>query len=183
MLKAVQVNNELIPDVQRDAVILAADTTVAVSDGNGDASAEILGKPIDREDAEKMLRCLRGRVHQVYTGMVVLSAPDGRTSSESVVTDVHMRSYTDEELQAYIESGDPMDKAGAYAIQHPVFHPVQNLQGCYANVMGLPVCQAAHMLAKFNHPPSTDLPFECQQSLGTPCEIYSRAIRKKINLL
>jgi septum formation protein len=179
MMKAIQVKIELNLEAQMDAIILAADTTVVDSNGDEKGSAEILGKPIDKNDAERILRRLRGRVHQVYTGLVVLRVKDGCSLSESVVTDVRMRSYTDEEIQDYVASGDPIDKAGAYAIQHQVFRPVQNLQGCYANVMGLPVCHAARLLAEFDCPPSTDLPFECQQSLEYPCKIYSQAISQE----
>jgi nucleoside triphosphate pyrophosphatase len=129
----------------QEAIILAADTTV-VYRARRNGSYEILGKPVDADEAEAMLRRLRGRVHQVFTGLAVLRFPSGEPECEVVATDVLMRDYSDEEMQAYIATADPMDKAGAYAIQHPVFKPVQNLQGCYANVMGLPVCQAAGLL-------------------------------------
>jgi nucleoside triphosphate pyrophosphatase len=176
MLKANQAMNELIPEARKDAVIVSADTAVVVPNFTQEDSQEILGKPIDANDAERMLRQLRGRVHQVYTGLEILRAVDGCTLSEVVVADVLMRAYSDEEIRAYIASGDPLDKAGAYAIQHPIFRPVQNLQGCYANVMGLPVCHLARLLAEFDCPPSKDIPFECQKSLEYPCEIFSQVI-------
>ncbi len=101
------------------SLVIAADTTVV--DGN-----QILGKPVDNDDAARMLRQLRGRTHQVYTAVAVLK--NAKLLVECCDTDVPMRNYSNAEMQAYIESGDPLDKAGAYAIQHPGFHPVENLQ-------------------------------------------------------
>ncbi|HXZ74508.1 MAG TPA: nucleoside triphosphate pyrophosphatase, partial [Streptosporangiaceae bacterium] len=99
-------------------LVLAADTTVAL-DG------DLLGKPGDAAEAADMLRRLRGRSHQVYTGLAALTAPDGNLVTDLCVTAVPMRNYRDEEIEAYVASGDPLDKAGAYAIQHPGFHPVE----------------------------------------------------------
>lgn len=117
-----------------DATIIAADTTVAI-DG------EMLGKPATGEEARRMLRRLRGRVHQVHTGLVVMHLPSGHRINAVSSTDVIMRSYSDDELERYIRSGDPFDKAGAYAIQHRGFHPVAQIRGCYSNVVGLALCQ------------------------------------------
>lgn len=158
-------------------VILAADTAVAIRLSERDEPGEhqILGKPADRAEAESILYMLRGRTHQVYTGMAALRAGDGKTLTDVVVTDVCMRAYTDLELQAYIDSGDPFDKAGAYAIQHTGFHPVQELHGCYANVMGLPVCRLAGLLENFNLPTRTGLVEACQQALNTPCPIFGES--------
>jgi len=85
-----------------------------------------------------MLTQLRGRTHQVYTGVALLRVIDGHLLKELCVTDVPMREYSDEEIRSYVATGDPLDKAGAYAIQHPEFRPVANMSGCYASVMGLP---------------------------------------------
>ena len=123
-----------------------------------------------------MLRRLRGRVHQVFTGLAVLRVASEELQSEVVATDVRMREYSDEEMLAYIATADPMDKAGAYAIQHPVFNPVQNLQGCYANVMGLPVCHAARLLTQFGCPPASDIVQGCQQALEFTCPVFLKAI-------
>jgi len=165
------------------AVILAADTAVvepieADGDRGAPAAREILGKPASPEEAVEMLRRLRGRVHQVFTGLAVLRTADSRLLSEVVVTDVLMRNYSDDEIRTYVETGDPFDKAGAYAIQHPVFCPVQNLQGCYANVMGLPVCHASRLLAQLGCPPASDVTRECQESLAYSCELYRLALRQ-----
>ena len=117
----------------RDVVIIAADTTVAL-DGL------IIGKPKDAAEAEHILRQLRGRMHQVFTGLT-LSSPQGREWSSLCETRVYMRAYDDDELLAYVASGEVYDKAGAYAIQDELFHPVARIEGCYMNVMGLPLCE------------------------------------------
>jgi septum formation protein len=151
-----------------DQIILAADT--AVVDGN-----DILGKPNDSADAFAMLRRLRGHTHQVYTGVALLRLSDGLLLKELSVTDVPMRDYSDEEIQAYVQTGDPLDKAGAYAIQHPRFHPVASMSGCYASVMGLPLCHVVRMLRKMGIPPHADVPVKCQMLLEYHCPV-SRAI-------
>lgn len=140
-------------------LVVAADTTVA--DGK-----RIFGKPADHQEARSMLRSLRGREHQVYTALVVLRLPDQLGHSEIwaqdvVQTGVHMRDYSDAEIEAYIHTNDPMDKAGAYAIQHPVFHPVERLSGCYTNVVGLPICRLARFLSVLGLPASQPLPGRC----------------------
>ena len=124
-------------------IIIGSDT--AVIDGN-----EILGKPKDKEDAEKMLKQLRGRTHQVYTGVAIYRVRDGKMLTELCITDVPMRAYSDDEIKAYVQTGDPMDKAGAYAIQHPDFQPVASMHGCYASVMGLPMCHVVRALRKLD---------------------------------
>jgi len=151
-------------------VVLAADTTVAV-DG------DILGKPGDAAEAAGMLERLRGRKHQVYTGLAILRPADGKLVTDLCVTDVPMRAYRDDEVQAYVASGDPLDKAGAYAIQHPGFHPVEKLTGCYASVMGLPLCHLVRSLDKLGIPPLLDVPAGCQSALNYPCPISAAVLR------
>lgn len=126
-------------------LIITADTTVLLE-------SEILGKPRDREHAFELLSALRGRWHHVVTGVVVCAVRDGKTMmrSASCVTPVLMRNYSDEEIIAYIASGDPMDKAGAYGIQSPSFQPTESIDGCYFNVVGLPVCAVIDLLAEFD---------------------------------
>lgn len=116
-----------------DAIIIAADTEVAL-DG------ELLGKPADEAQAREMLRRLRGRTHQVHSGLALLHADTGELYTAVSTTDVTMRAYSDEEIARYVASGDPLDKAGGYAIQHQEFRPVASLKGCYAGVVGLPLC-------------------------------------------
>ena len=145
-------------------IIIGSDT--AVIDGN-----EILGKPKDEEDAERMLKQLRGHTHQVFTGVAFYRVRDGKMLTELCITDVPMRAYSDDEIKAYVRSGDPMDKAGAYAIQHPDFHPVQSMRGCYASVMGLPMCHVVRALQKMDVHTTheADVPLACQKLLNYQC--------------
>jgi len=149
-------------------VIVAADT--AVVDGEA-----ILGKPKDMAEAEMMLRQLRGHVHQVYSGIAVLRMHDRRLVSDLCVTNVPMRAYGDDEARTYVLSGDPLDKAGAYAIQHPFFQPVESMSGCYASVMGLPLCHLLRAFRQLEITPSVDVPSNCQTFLRYQCPV-SRAI-------
>lgn len=147
-------------------LVIAADTIVA--DGN-----ELLGKPVDEDDARRMLGQLRGRTHQVYTGIAVINTETGESVDNVCWTDVPMRQYSDEEIEQYIATRDPMDKAGAYAIQHPGFHPVEGLAGCYASVMGLPLCHLMAGLHKLGFQPVEDLPARCQAWLAYDCPVFS----------
>jgi septum formation protein len=155
-------------EAPRDALLLAADT--AVVDGD-----EILGKPSDAQEAVQMLKRLRGHTHRVYTALALLRKSDGCASSGLTVTDVPMRHYSDWEIAAYVQSGDPLDKAGAYGIQHPVFRPVQGLKGCFASVMGLPLCHLTVLLRQFGLFPLTDVARRCQDEIGYACPV-ARAI-------
>ena len=147
-----------------DQIILAADTTVV----NGQ---DILGKPKDAIEATVMLTRLRGHVHQVYTGIALLRVSDGLLLKDLCVTDVPMRDYSDEEMQAYIQTGDPLDKAGAYAIQHPDFRPVAEMSGCYASVMGLPMCHVILLMRKMDIQPNTDFFLSCETLLEYQCPV------------
>jgi MAF protein len=156
-----------------DQIILAADTTVV--DG-----MDILGKPIDNAEAIAMLRRLRGHTHQVYTGIALLRPGDGLLLKDLCVTDVPMRDYSDEEIRAYVATGDPLDKAGAYAIQHSEFHPVGKLYGCYASVMGLPMCHVILLLRKMNIQPNTDVFAGCETLLEYQCPVASAILSSEI---
>jgi septum formation protein len=118
--------------VQRnpDDVVLGADTVVCVDDF-------ILGKPADEEDARRMLRLLSGRDHWVRTGICLLSP--GKCITDCAVTRVSFERLTESEIQEYTRSGEPNDKAGAYAIQGLAAKFVRSIEGCYYNVVGLPV--------------------------------------------
>ena len=146
--------------------VVAADT--AVVDGES-----VLGKPADAADAIRMLQRLRGRTHQVYTGLAVLRPDMGQILTDVCVTDVPMRGYSDEEIHAYVASGDPLDKAGAYAIQHAGFHPVQEMTGCYAAVMGMPLCHLLRLLNRIQASSQPDLPHRCQSHLNYACPVSS----------
>jgi septum formation protein len=129
-----------------NCLIIGADTTVV--DAGEDKPGAILGKPADNLEAERMLRRLRDRQHFVYTAVAVYRPSDDSFQADLCSTVVEMRNYTDEEMSVYIASGDPLDKAGAYAIQHPVFNPVRSIRGCFANVVGMPLCLLSRLLGK-----------------------------------
>ncbi|RMF35768.1 MAG: septum formation inhibitor Maf [Chloroflexi bacterium] len=150
----------------RDGLIIGADTIV-VLDG------AVLGKPRDEEEAVRMLKALRGREHWVHTGLALVEPATGRETGRVVSTKVPMRAYSDEEIARYVASGDPLDKAGAYAIQHSGFRPVvlERLQGCYANVVGLPLCSLVEMLEAWGVRPATDVGFACQGHLEITCPL------------
>ena len=149
-----------------DQIVLAADTTVV--DG-----MDILGKPKDSVEASAMLTRLRGHTHQVYTGIALLRMSDGLLLKDLCVTDVPMRNYSDEEISAYVATGDPLDKAGAYAIQYPDFHPVAKLDGCYASVMGLPMCHVILLMRKMDIQPNADVFTGCETLLEYQCPVSS----------
>ena len=107
----------------------------------------VLGKPVDEADARQMLRSLRGKEHEVMTGVAVVDAASGEERRSTLVSTVTMRDYSDQELEAYIATGEPMDKAGAYAVQDMAFRPAAHVEGCYTNVMGLPLCLLVDLLS------------------------------------
>lgn len=121
------------------AVIIAADTVVALGQ-------ILLGKPENNADAKHMLTLLRDRAHEVHSAVSVLEMRSQYQRTIINTTTVWMRDYSDAEIGLYVESGDPMDKAGAYAIQHPTFDPAQRISGCLSGVMGLPLGELRHLL-------------------------------------
>lgn len=128
-----------------DGLILGADTIVTL-DGR------VFGKPVDAADATLMLRALSGRTHSVITGVHLMDCMTGREASRIVETRVTFRHLSPEQIDWYVASGEPMDKAGAYAIQGLGAVIVTRLHGCYFNVVGLPVPTVAEMLADFGWP-------------------------------
>jgi septum formation protein len=120
------------------ALVLGADTTVVGPNG------EVLGKPVDAADAARMLRMLSGATHQVMTGVAVVSASGVEVAAE--ITHVSVVTLSDEEIAAYVAMGEPMDKAGAYAIQGYAARWIPRIQGCYFNVVGLPLALVCGML-------------------------------------
>jgi MAF protein len=147
-----------------ERLIVAADTIVVLDD-------QVLGKPAGADEAVAMLRRLRGRAHLVFSGLVVLSPSTGQQAAELVQTTVWMRPYSDEEISRYVASGDPLDKAGAYAIQHQEFNPVAYIQGCYTSVMGLPLCHLRRALSRLGLTLPLDVPRVCQDFTGYRCSI------------
>jgi MAF protein len=119
--------------------VLASDTTVLIG-------GRSLAKPADDAEAGAMLRTLRGREHTVATGVALIDPAHRTMRSATSATRVRMRDFSDEEMAAYIATGDPHDKAGAYSIQHPSFQPVATLAGCHLGVIGLPVCLVSALL-------------------------------------
>lgn len=124
----------------QEDIIIAADTMVAIDN-------QRLGKPKTEEDAVRMLQMLSGNSHDVITGLTVMQGDHIETAS--VVTQVAFRTLTEEEIRAYVATGEPMDKAGAYAIQGKGSIFVSGLIGDYFNVMGLPLCTLSGLLRKF----------------------------------
>lgn len=145
----------------QEQIVITADTTVILDD-------QVLGKPRDADHARFLLKSLRGRWHRVVTGVVVSTFHDGKLEvhGESRSTPVLMRDYTDQEIDDYIATGDPMDKAGAYGIQHPDFQPTQRIDGCYLNVVGLPLCTLVELLARFSIQPANQ---SCDGCENTTC--------------
>jgi septum formation protein len=121
-------------------LVLGADTIVVTPE-------EILGKPQNPEDAARMLRLLSGRTHQVITGVCLVSKEHTQVATET--TAVTMREITEPEIAAYIASGEPMDKAGGYAIQGYAARWIPRIEGCYFNVVGLPIARVASMIESF----------------------------------
>ena len=153
-------------------IIIAADTSVV--DGNN-----ILGKPANMAEAVTMLKQLRGHTHQVYTGIALLRVSDGYLLTDMCITDVPMRAYSDTEINEYVMTGDPLDKAGAYAIQHSRFQPVEYLRGCYASVMGLPMCHIVRTLRRMDVIPAADVPGNCQTTLRYHCPVSRLILRSE----
>ncbi|UCC65087.1 MAG: septum formation protein Maf [Anaerolineae bacterium] len=158
----------------KKGIIIACDTVVAL-DG------EVLGKPHDVAEANTMLHRLRGRSHTVYSAVTLLETTTGHTLTDVAETQVTIRAYTDPEISAYVASGDPLDKAGAYAIQHSRFHPVAGLQGCYANVVGLPLCHLTRCLRAWGIEPRQDVPAVCQGHTGHDCAVYATILAGQPN--
>jgi MAF protein len=123
----------------KSGTILTADTTVAL-DG------EIFGKPESVTQAREMLGKLRGRTHHVLTGVTVRGQNDARMLSAVKSTAVHVREFSEPEMEEYLRSGIPMDRAGAYGVQDMPFDPVTSVEGCYLNVVGLPLCTVADLM-------------------------------------
>lgn len=123
-----------------DHVVIGADTLVV-------ARGERLGKPRDASEASRMLHRLQGRTHEVWTGIAVIHGPDQRTAAE--VTKVQFAKLTEAEIQAYVRTGEPLDKAGAYAIQGLAAAFVRRIEGDYFNVVGLPLARLRRVLGEF----------------------------------
>jgi MAF protein len=153
--------------------ILAADTIVVDQE-------TIYGKPTDAEDARSILWALRGHTHQVMTALTLTNRVNIVSNEDLCESSVPMRCYTEAELAAYIESGDPMDKAGAYAIQNCEFHPSDAFNGCFASVMGMPLCHLERCALKLGLVIKVGLAERCQATLGYHCPIHEAVLRGDI---
>jgi septum formation protein len=129
------------------AIVLGSDTTVTIDD-------QILGKPENAEDAARMLRLLSGRTHRVITGISLVFESNGKETATTTaeITNVEFLPFTEQDIAAYIATGEPNDKAGAYAIQGQAARWIPRIEGCYYNVMGLPISRVATMLAALPDP-------------------------------
>jgi septum formation protein len=135
-------SQELSRDSESGLAVLGADTTVTLDN-------MILGKPADAADAARMLRLLSGRTHRVMTGVAVVTAESVEVAAE--VTAVRFLTLSDAEIADYVASGEPMDKAGAYAIQGRAARWIPRIEGCYFNVVGLPLALVSAMLESWGY--------------------------------
>ena len=140
--KATTVAARLDRDRDEFPLVIGADSVVVYQ-------GRILGKPRSPADAVATLRRLRARTHRVVTSVAVIDPRTGESSVGTEMSRVRLRPLSDNEILAYVASGDPLDKAGSYAIQNAEFHPAESLTGCYSNVVGLPLCRLAKQLHYF----------------------------------
>ena len=148
-----------------DSVIVSSDTIVVLE-------GDVLGKPADEEQARAMLRALRGRRHHVFSAVTVIDQLQEIEITDWADTTVEMRDYSDAEIETYVGTADPMDKAGAYAIQHAGFHPVRRIEGCYASVMGFPLCHLYRTLRRIGVEEAREPVKGCLKFTGYPCNFY-----------
>jgi len=158
--------------VEAGTFVIGADTIVVAED-------QIIGKPTDAQDAIRILKQLRGGMHEVFTGLTILDTANDQAYTELVRSVVPMRAYADAEIETYVASGNPLDKAGAYAIQHAEFHPVahESFGDCFANVMGMPLCHLLRRLRQLGVDAPRDLPGACQDFLPYTCPISEKILR------
>ena len=125
-------------------LVIGADSTVVFE-------GQSVGKPVDDDDARRMLRQLSGTTHHVSTGITVMDAASGKTLSDVLTSQITLREISEQEIEASIASGVPKDKAGAYAVQDTELRPASNWEGCYNNIVGLPVCRLLEMLQELGY--------------------------------
>lgn len=171
--KALEAGKLLSASSIEDILIIAADTIV-VEEG------KILGKPKNQADANKILNQLKGKTHQVLSGLVLYHPIKNKILARMVQTDVAMREYTDSEIKVYINSGDPMDKAGAYGIQDKPFNPAPAFNQCYANVMGLPLCHLSLLMKEMGYEGNAQVADRCQESIQYQCPVYLSILTETI---
>ncbi len=171
VLRVSQVKALSVADVRPDELVIAADTIV-VLDGVA------LGKPASPDDATQMLWSLRGCPHTVYSGVTAWHPASRSMVCKLAGSTVWMRQYGDDEIAAYVATGDPLDKAGAYAIQHPEFDPVSQVEGCWLNVVGLPLCHLGRALAEFDVSVPANVSGACQAFNQRQCTVSAEILRQ-----
>jgi septum formation protein len=156
-------------------VVLAADTIV-VHEG------KILGKPANGEEARHMLAALGGNQHEVLTAITLIERKSGDQVEDLCRTTVPMRPYGMDEVVEYVDTGSPLDKAGAYGIQDDGFQPVDSeaMSGCFANVMGLPLCHLVRCMRELGYEPEADVPGACQKHNVYECDVFEGILRGEI---
>lgn len=126
----------------KESIIISADTIVVLDD-------KVLGKPKDADEAIQMLVELQGRAHEVMTGFTIIDTATNKTHTDAVISKVHFRELNDNEIKAYVATGEPLDKAGSYGIQDIGSTIVERIEGDYFNIVGLPICALALKLKDF----------------------------------
>jgi septum formation protein len=174
VLRISQAKASAMPGIGADELVVAADTVVVFE-------GQALGKPADAGEAVQILRRLRDRSHLVYTGLVLWHPASRHMMFELGQSQVWMRAYSEEEIAHYVASGDPLDKAGAYAIQHPGFDPVARVEGCWLNVMGLPLCHLSRALARVGVVVPASVPKACQAFTQRDCTAWPGIGRSRIS--
>ena len=167
--------SEAVKSAPENSLVLTADTVVINND-------DILGKPETQQDAVDMLMHLRDGRHDVITSLVLVDRHARRQIHESCRTNVPMRAYTDLEIENYVASGSPMDKAGAYGIQDddPGLVEIGDISGCFANVMGLPICHFTRAMQTLGRKVSAGVPANCRQFTGYDCPVYEAILMGEV---
>ena len=142
--------------------VIGADSTVV-------HLGESLGKPVDDDEARTMLRRLRGTTHHVCTGLTVVDASTGRSLTDSMTSQITLRDFSDDEIEASIATGTPRDKAGAYAVQDTELRPASEWEGCYHNIVGLPTCRLLQMLDELGWTPPAEWRLPETAACGPGC--------------
>tara|TARA_Y100000814_G_C12216109_1_gene363128 strand:+ start:113 stop:781 length:669 start_codon:yes stop_codon:yes gene_type:complete len=153
-----------------DSIVIGADTIV-IQDN------QVIGKPDNNTEARRMLMQLQGKKHQVVTAIAIYFGNTGITSQELCETNVKMRNMTEEEIAEYVSTGESLDKAGAYAIQNIKFRPAAPIDGCLANVIGLPLCHMTRALYNNNINFDKDIAEKCQDHLNYDCPVYKSILQ------
>jgi MAF protein len=170
-LRLARMKAEAVAGTERGKAVVAADTLVVLR-------GQVMGKPADASTAGAMLNALRGQEHQVISGLAILAPISQIVTVQAIETQVWMRNYQDEEIAHYVARGEPFDKAGGYAIQDQVFHPVDRIVGCYANVMGLPLCHLYVRLEEMGFPLPASPLHACEAHTSQSCLVAAQILRQ-----